>query len=67
MYICTPLNRFFIRWLAPPDPNERVVNYMLSRSPDATPSNAFIRCVSLDEITRSRDDEGREVRRYIHS
>ena len=56
-----------IKWFPPPDPNERIVNYMLSRSPDASSSNAFIKCISLKDIKRSRETvlgEERDVMSY---
>ena len=57
-----------IKWLPPSDPNERIVNYMLSRSPDPT-TKPFIRCISLAEIKKSREEvrpgEWREVMSYV--
>ena len=57
-----------IKWLPPSDPNERIVNYMLSRSPDPT-TKPFIRCISLAEIKKTREEvspgEWREVMSYV--
>ena len=56
-----------IKWLPPEDPNERIVNYMLSRSPDPT-TKPFIRCISLAEIKKTREEVGgvyRDVLSYV--
>ena len=42
-----------IKWFPPADPNDQIVNYMLSRSPDAQAETAFIKCISLSDITES--------------
>ena len=41
-----------IKWFPPPNPNDRIVSYMLSRSPDAQPGNAFIKCINLIDIEK---------------
>ena len=58
-----------IKWLPPSDPNGRIVNYMLSRSPDPT-TKPFIRCISLAEIKKTiepfgSEGEEREVMSYV--
>jgi len=40
----------FIRWLAPPNPNERILNYILSRSQDINTEKPFTKCISLADI-----------------
>ena len=42
-----------IKWFPPADPNDQIVNYKLSRSPDAQAETAFIKCISLSDITPS--------------
>ena len=56
-----------IKWFPPADPNDQIVNYKLSRSPDAQAETAFIRCISLSEITESVekiDGEDKRVLQY---
>ena len=56
-----------IKWFPPADPNDQIVNYMLSRSPDAQAETAFIKCISLSDITESVeriDGEDRRVSQY---
>ena len=56
-----------IKWFPPADPNGWIVNYVLSRSPDASTSNVYKKCISMREIIKSREDingEERDVMTY---
>ena len=53
-----------IKWYPPADPNDMIVHYRLSRSPDASSSNAYIKCISLLEIEKTVDEDGREMNVY---
>ena len=54
-----------IKWFPPHDPNERIVKYMLSRSPDANLNNEFIKCVSLRDVKRGTEMVGGEMREVM--
>ena len=54
-----------IKWFPPSNPNERIVSYMLSRSPDAQAETAFIKCISLSELTESFERIDGEEKRVL--